>query len=410
MVIETSAETRWIKVRLYPIINSNGDILKVVNIAEDITERKQAEVALKESEADFRNLIEQNPQLIEVYKPNGQLINYNNTYRSLLGFNDETIQWMYDNYNILDDEAALSKELMPGINKVFSGEQVNFDEYEFDIDAIQKSLHLSFQNKGKIWVKSTGFPIKNELGNITQVVFISTDVSQQYKAERELRESEEYFRDLIEQNPLFVEIYSPDGKLIHLNTTYKNLLDINEELTQILYGNYNLLEDEYAIENGLGPGIKNVFAGEYFEFNEYEFDIDLVRSWLQLENKNKGKLWFKATGFPIKDENGAIKQVVILSQDVSSRVTAEQGLIESEHKFRALFNTGGYAMGLSKMSDRRVKMVNQAWLALYGYSSEIEAIGSLVTDIIVLEERKNIKDNSTPKTDRRCSTLKSYHN
>ena len=194
--IETTSNTRWIHVRLYPIKNSNGDIVKVVNVAENITLRRQAEIALRESEAGYRNLIEQNPQLIEVYTPNGQLVKINNAYCSLIGINDETIQWMYENYNLLEDKTTLEKGLMPGIKKVFSGEHVVFHEYEFDIDEIRMMLNLPVQNKGKIWMKSTGFPIKNEAGDITQLVFLSNDVSQRYKAEKQILQYQQSLKDL----------------------------------------------------------------------------------------------------------------------------------------------------------------------------------------------------------------------
>ena len=336
----------WVNLTVSLVRTSAGKPDYFISVIEEITDKKATESQLRESEEKFRSLMEQSPLSIQICDKDGNLVDGNKAWKQLWNISEEDMPYVKANYNILNDEEVKKRGILPLIEKAFAGETVQLPDFFYESAGEMDAMGLAKEKAKAVWLRITLYPVLDEAGDVKNIISIEEDITESKLAEEKLKQSEKDFRDLVEQNPLFVEIYNPEGQLIHLNNAYKNLLAIDEDLSQMLYSNYNLLEDEYAIENGLGPGIKNVFAGEYFDFPEYELDIDLVRSWLNLENKNWGKLWFKATGFPIKDENGAIKQVVILSQDVSSRVTAEQGLIESEHKFRALFNTGGYAMGL----------------------------------------------------------------
>ena len=68
-----------------PIKNQDGKIVMAMILAQNITERKRVELALRESEKRFRNLMQQSPIGIQVFAPDGLLIEVNRAWETMWG-------------------------------------------------------------------------------------------------------------------------------------------------------------------------------------------------------------------------------------------------------------------------------------------------------------------------------------
>jgi PAS domain S-box-containing protein len=162
----------------------------ILVVVRDITARKQAEEALKESEERFRGLMEQSPVSIQIHSPEGSLTQSNAAYARLYALNQETLGELYDKYNVLQDEQAKRLGVMPFIKKAFAGEEVVFPPYEYDgIDTL-KALDFDNPISRKCWVQTHGFPLKDKDGGVTSVVFLSEDITEQKRAEDALKQRE----------------------------------------------------------------------------------------------------------------------------------------------------------------------------------------------------------------------------
>jgi len=92
-IVTGSGELRWIRDRAFPIENEAGDIYRVTGIAEDITDRKQAEVALERERQHLRQIVRNAPVAMAMFDSkmryiaysNKWLADYNLTYDSLIG-------------------------------------------------------------------------------------------------------------------------------------------------------------------------------------------------------------------------------------------------------------------------------------------------------------------------------------
>ncbi|XWK88467.1 MAG: PAS domain S-box protein [Phormidium sp.] len=86
-----NGEISWLRSQAFPIRNQTGTIVRIVGIVEDITEQKQLEQSLRESEELFRNAFNNAPIGISIVSSTGQFIKANNYYCNLLEYTKEEL-------------------------------------------------------------------------------------------------------------------------------------------------------------------------------------------------------------------------------------------------------------------------------------------------------------------------------
>jgi PAS domain S-box-containing protein len=163
----------------------------------DITERKRAEEALRESEATARALLNAPTDSVILIDCEGKILALNEIAASRFGKrSDELVGIM--SYDILPKEVAqLRRSLMaPVLEK---REMVRFVD----------------QRDGR-WYDTVAYPIVNESGNVKKIAIIARDVTEQKNIEKQLRKSEQIYKRLLEQLFDAIAIHK-QGKITFLN-------------------------------------------------------------------------------------------------------------------------------------------------------------------------------------------------
>jgi PAS domain S-box-containing protein len=142
--------------------------------------------------------------------------------------------------------------------------------------------------------------------------------AQSERAAAAARASENRFRTLVEQSPVSTQILSPDGRTLRVNGAWERLWGVTLEAL----GGYNLLEDPQLEEKGIAPFIRRGFAGEPTKIPAILYDPEESIPGATL-NEDPGR-WVSAVIYPVKDEAGRVREVVLIHEDITERVRAEE--------------------------------------------------------------------------------------
>ena len=157
-------------------------------------------------------------------------------------------------------------------------------------------------------------------GRIAGAVAINSDISARRSTEQALRMSEARYRALVEQAPLSIQIFSPDGRTLQVNRAWERLWGVT--LDQI--PEYNILQDPQLEARGLLPYIRRAFDGEASEVPAALYDPEQTISG-RTSNPDSAR-WVRAVVYPLKDDDGRVTEVGLIHVDITEQVRTRQAL------------------------------------------------------------------------------------
>ena len=304
----------------------------------DITERVLAEEALKESEAKFRTLTENSPNMIFINQQ-GKVIYANKLCEEVIGFTRD--EFYAPDFDFLTLIAPESLELVKtNFKRHMDGE--NLDPYEYTI--VDKEGR-------KIEALITTKLIHYE--GAQAILGIVTDISKQKQVERALESSRRDWENIFQAIGHPTLILNPQHRVITANRAAVQKTGITHH-------------------NLRGMHCYEVFHGARHPSGSCPME-HIVKSGrtrtLEMELEALGGT-FLVSCTPVLDDEGHLEKVIHIATDISQRKQVEESLLASESKFRSFFELSPQSVARIDFETGQVVDVNQKFSELFKLSKE----------------------------------------
>jgi len=272
-------------------------------ILRDITQRKQAEEALRESEERFRAVLEAVPDLMIVLDAEGN-------YREIFTADSDLLYAPAEEvrnksiHDILPQEDA--QQIQEIIDRVFATGELQYYEYQLETGGIER------------WF--AGRATKFNFQNADCVLWCARDITQRKKAEEGLRESEERHRMLLEASPDPIAVYDMEGKATYVNPAFIETFGWPSQ--ELLGKRIDFVPEESWPETRVA--IARMLRGERIQSFETR---RLTKDGRLLDVQLSSSVFHDRDGYPAGN--------VVILRDVSDRKRAEDGLRKREAELAA---------------------------------------------------------------------------
>src|SRR5439155_581230 len=346
------------------------DLAALADHCGEALNRIRAEQSLRESEERFRQMAEHFEDVIWITDKNLENVLYiNPAYEKIFGRSCESL---YQHLNSFLE--AVHPEDRAGVEQMLerqrAGEQKPF---EYRIVRPDGSVR---------WILRRSFPIRDNDGQVLRLAGIGQDVTERKRVEAEVRQSEERYRDLVENSRELICVHDLDGLILSANRATLEVLGYDPS------------------EFGGKKNLRDILAPEVRDqFNDYMDRIltEKATSGLMLVQTSSGERRVLEYYNSLRIEGVENPIVRGIARDITERRRAEDALRESEERYRELFENAKDAIYVHDLSGRYVS-VNRAAEELSGYRRE-EIIGKHFSNFVAPINLKDVRKNLCRKLD-----------
>ncbi len=344
--------SRWLESHAVPLRDAQGQITRLLAITRDITERKKAEDALRESKDFFEQLFLQSATSTQLLDRDGWCVRINPKLSELFGVKPEDIEGK--KYNIFQDGEVIKKGVIDKLKRVFENkETVSWDVY-FDIKNASETTGVEVSKPEKRWIHVVAYPILDAKRELVYVILQHEDITERMRAVESLRK----LSRAVEQSPVSIVITGTDGSIEYVNPKFEELTGFT--LEEVIGKNPNILKSELQSENYYNELWNTIISGKVW------------RGEFANKKKDGSLYWELASISPIFNDKGDITHYIAVKEDITDRKQAEEELRESEERFRALFEKSADAILI--IEDDKFINCNDATIQMLGYTTKNEIL------------------------------------
>ncbi|MGA9667684.1 MAG: PAS domain S-box protein, partial [Terracidiphilus sp.] len=378
----------WVSLSGRIVRGADGTVLCNEGFVEDITERHEAEQALRESR-DFLTEAQRIGVLgVYVLDVRAGVWSSSSLLDELFGIDDKYDHSVAGWVGLIhpDDRAMMAAYFADEV----IGQRKSFDK-EYRI--VRQS------DKGERWVHGMGKLEFDAQGQPAKMRGIIKDISERKHAEMQLRDNEERYRETFEQVAVGMLLTSLDGRILRCNERFAEIIGYpHEEVCKLTFQQITPPED---LDHSIGM-LKRISS-----------ESAIIPSWEKRYIRKDGTLtWVRLTVSIRRDSEGHALHFITVVEDINAAKAAElrlsaaqEALRMSEGRYRTAFQTSIDAIAINNLSDGKYIEVNQAFVDITGYSPE-ELVGHTSLELgIWVDPRDRVRMTEEIRVNSSCRNL-----
>jgi len=365
-IVLPSGEVRWIRDRGFPVESETGEVERIAGIAEDITERKQAEAALAEREARLRLATEAAHLGTWDIDPTTGTASASGWLREALGVPPdrgdaplaEWLRWFDP-----DDRARTEAELARAVR----------EDAPFAVE-----VRVQPPGGEPRLIASSGTVERDAGGQAVRIFGIAADVTEARRSEAALRASEERFRATFEQAAVGMAELDLDGHWLRVNQKLCDIVGYDRE--ELLGRTWQEISHGPDLEEDLAL-VRRLVAGEIGSFSFEK----------RYRRKDGSLVWVQVTPTVVQPPEGPAYFVTVI-EDISGRKQADRARQRAQAAMRrqASLLDQAYDAILAWEWDGTIAYWNRGAERLYGYTAQ-EAVGRVSHDLLRSKHRATVE-------------------
>ncbi len=358
----------WIYFSLKPVWDATEKrVTRIIGAGKDMTREKMMEAHLKESEEQYRDLVEKANIAIIIDDMDGNILFANQNFADIYGYNrDEVIGRSLQDIVYPDDLEYVRKCHFDRIEGIDSPVQYEFRGIKKNGDVI----HLA--------VKANVFRKEQKIVGTRAYLW---DVTEHKQAENQLEESEARFRMLYEGMPLGYQAMDENGNLIEVNDMWCQKLGYSRD--EVLNKPFQKFVAPDVVESYISC------------FKEIKKTGKIDGQQISILHKDKTVLTVSYTGNASYDIHGKMIEAHCIFTDITELKKIENALRDSEEKYKKLFHENKDGVVLSTFpftgKDGHFIEINHAFCQLVHYKSK-ELLRMSPLKLVLKSEYKLLSD------------------
>ena len=300
----------WLGTHVVPFRNDLGKIISLLGITRDITERKRADQALRESESALKKA----QQLAKLgswsYALSG-VISWSDELYRIYGVSPETFIPTVESFiNLIhpDDRSTM----LSWIEACASGKKPQ--ELEFRIIWSDGTVR---------YISGRGELIHNDTDSQMRMTGTAQDITERKKSEEALAKSESAFRATFEQAAVGMARVAPDGRWLEVNQRLCDIVGYKRD--ELITTTYQDIMHPDDLDSDIGY-VWQVLVGE----------IDTYSKEMRIFRKDQTIIWVNFTVGAVRDSLGAPTYSISVVEDITQRKRAEEELAEKQRLLEEL--------------------------------------------------------------------------
>lgn len=337
-------------------------------ILRDITERKQAEEALRENENQFRTMANSIPQLAWMARADGFIFWYNRRWHEYTGTTPEQMEG--SGWQSVHDPDVLPKVLERWQNAIATAQPL---EMEFPLRGADGRFRM-FLTRVQ--------PMKDSQGRLVQWFGTSTDVDELKRAEETLRETQARLNSTLLAGSIGTWSWDIVNDRLAADEFTARMFS-----TDVAAAAKGLPAEAYlqAIHEEDRPGVEEALARAIESCGYYDIEY-------RVRQKEGDLRWLHARGRVESDAQGKALSFFGAVMDISERKQAEEKLLASEARYRRLFEAAKDGILILNAETGKIEDVNAFLIEMLGYS-HADFLGKELWEIGLFKDIVSNKEN-----------------